>query len=135
MVDKTISLKLEAPTEIALRPVDNSPHTAIIFKMKDGLSGALLPDQDLSAFTALIIKQAVRVAAKRPSQIARKKTLTTDPLVVSRLQLSPGRSKSEEALLIIEIGNLTMTFSVTVSELVELYKDANRQATREKPQR
>ena len=132
MADDTVELRLAQ--EFAIRSQENEQVTGVAFKMKDGdIIGALIKNEDLGRLAALILIEAQRFAATHLRESKSEETLTAVPIPVEALGVGQGRTRTE-GLLVVHLGNLSLTFAVelsTLHEMCELLSETTE--TTEKP--
>jgi hypothetical protein len=112
-------LSLETAEGWAIEPHANGKVTAVVFKMKDGVIGAMLGNQDFGRYASRIILEAQKFAATQATPAPQGEILNADPIPLAALGIGRGRT-STEALLSAKLGNLTLVFSVELSMLREL---------------
>ena len=103
---------LYAAEEWDVRLLDTGS-TAILFKVKGEVIGALLHEKDLGLYTGRIVNAAVTQRAKSPSPLIGEEAIATVPIATTDLAFGRGRS-DEEVMLTLRCGRLTLTFALEV---------------------
>lgn len=93
--------------------------------------GVGLPTKEASSLVSLLLKHAAEYTDKSQSEIAQNE-FTAIPVMASHMGVGRGRSESE-ALIVLKVGMLDLTFAVELSMLTGICADL-KNMTREKNQ-
>ena len=85
--------------------------TAIAFRTDSGVFGAVLERGQLSLLHSLLIKEAIKGAAKAPPKDDTPAHITADPVPAFGMSVADAKVPGQ-IVLTFDIGNLSMVFSV-----------------------
>ena len=111
-------VQLELAEAWAVRPIEGSALTALVFETQSGTRGFSFNAHDLSRFTEGLLREMSRLTATQTPEFPPKE-LAANPVPVTSLGFSPHPQDSSSALLSMAVGNFRITFQVDGAMLVE----------------
>jgi hypothetical protein len=100
---------------VALQPLGDGKHTAVPFKVKSGVTGAVLGPKEHSQLAAVLLDYARKVAASTPADVEGG-SIEAMPIPITSMGIARGRT-TDEAFLSLRLGQLTLTFSADTALL------------------
>ena len=119
--DDRAKLVLQPVSGWNVHTIGDGSSTALVFGLPDGPVAIGMSKELLSRFIDRIIVEAANLAASQPPDIS-PQTVNVDPVPVSALSIVPGRVQSE-AIMMMQVGNLNLSFSIDLNILAQMCKD------------
>ncbi len=125
-----------APVELAekwaVREIEGSALTALVFETQSGTRGFSFNAHDLSQLTEALLREMSRQTATQTPEFP-PKIVAANPVPVTSLGFSPHPQDSSSALLSMAVGNFRISFQIDGATLVQTCKTVLASITVVKP--